>query len=85
MIPPESSPNAPPLLDYVIVRLGEEWHGYDHAAVYARRADERALGLLVPRSLAGPKRHAALRAMRETAERVVLRMQKLVGGLKSND
>ena len=62
--------HAPPLLDYVIVRLGEEWHGYDHAAVYARRADERALGLLVPRSLAGPKRHAALRAMRETAERV---------------
>jgi hypothetical protein len=62
--------HAPPLLDYVLVRIGTQWHGYDHADVYAKRGDERALGLLVPKAAVGAARAAAVRALAETAERV---------------
>ena len=55
--------HAPPLLRYVLVKIGEQWHGYDHADVYAKRDDERALARLVPKTVVGAARTAAIKAL----------------------
>jgi len=62
--------HAPPLLRYVLVKIGAQWHGYDHADVYAKRDDERALARLVPKTVVGAARTAAIKALGATAVRV---------------
>ena len=59
--------HTPPLLRYVLVRFGGEWHGFDHAAVYDEGLTERALRLLVPHSVPIPDRAAAVEALRSAA------------------